>query len=58
MRCEFCQGDGFKPASRSTETTPLPKSPCDYCGGFGIVSCCEGPEASNEVVNEDEVAAV
>ena len=35
MRCDFCEGTGVQVSKNMNR-------PCEECGGFGILHCCEG----------------
>lgn len=39
MRCEACQGTGWRTVLR---TVPRGVLPCEACNGFGVQHCCEG----------------
>jgi len=57
MRCETCQGKGFRPGPRAVDpkdpsTDAVLWYPCLECQGTGIVSCCEGSERGGQLPNE------
>ena len=45
MICEYCQGKG-----RQSEALTLTIEPCLFCGGFGIVHCCEGEQVHSRAM--------
>jgi hypothetical protein len=55
MRCDECQGEGFKPIGtvvRTSEdkiTLVRQYVVCPECQGCGIVSCCEGAERFGQI---------
>jgi DnaJ-class molecular chaperone len=52
MRCLTCAGKGWVRNDAATRTQ-LPAVPCPRCGGSGWDHCCEGSDASCEVLVTD-----
>lgn len=46
MICKYCEGKG-----KQFEALTMKIEPCLYCGGFGIIHCCEG--ACEETPTQD-----
>ena len=54
MRCEECQGKGFKTIVNDVpEIFIIQYVVCPECYGFGIVSCCEGAERLGQIGGSD-----
>lgn len=49
MRCLSCAGKGWVRNEAATRAM-LPAIPCPRCGGSGWDHCCEGSDASCEVI--------
>ncbi len=45
MRCETCHGSGWIDTDNSDGECV---TPCNMCGGFGVVNCCEGDREQPE----------
>lgn len=57
MLCEACGGLGralcrTRPIMGEMGDAALEFAPCPACGGFGIVSCCEGTERHTGVAGQ------
>jgi len=49
MRCLSCAGRGWV-RNESDNRVVMPAVPCPRCGGTGYDHCCEGSDASCEVI--------
>jgi hypothetical protein len=49
MRCISCAGRGWI-RNESLDRVVMPALPCPRCGGTGYDHCCEGSDASCEVI--------
>lgn len=52
MRCSTCAGRGWV-RNEASDHVMLPAVPCPRCAGSGYDHCCEGSDASCEVIVSD-----
>jgi hypothetical protein len=57
VRCLWCAGRGWV-RNEADNREQVPAIPCPLCGGSGWDHCCEGSDASCEVILAEPMPAV